>query len=167
MPKLLNFRLPAGLYFLNCDIIELKRSSKLIFFLFPYGIVGRKWVKYEDETGDERNFVVSKDKPINNYINEKVSPRAVEWHVYWWGYLKRIAEIDFPCFTFIPKAGMVLKGLVFTLHIHKYRNIEFKNTAFLPHTFKPVDSWQISLLTRLRSSMFLSYSLRVSQRDVF
>jgi len=30
-PKLLNFRLPEGRYFLNCDNTELKRSSEINF----------------------------------------------------------------------------------------------------------------------------------------
>ena len=29
---------------MNCDNTELKRSSKIFFFLFPNGIAGRKWV---------------------------------------------------------------------------------------------------------------------------
>jgi len=33
----------GGDIFLNCDNTELKRSFK-IFFLFPNGIAGRKWV---------------------------------------------------------------------------------------------------------------------------
>jgi len=45
MPELLNFRFPKGWYFLKSDNTELKRSSKIFFFLFPNGIAGRFWVK--------------------------------------------------------------------------------------------------------------------------
>ena len=47
MPKLLNFRFPEGCYFFNFNSrpTELKRSSKIFFFLFPNGIAERKWAK--------------------------------------------------------------------------------------------------------------------------
>ena len=40
MPKLLNFRFLEGRYFLNCDNIELRRSSKIFFFCFRMASLG-------------------------------------------------------------------------------------------------------------------------------
>ena len=40
MPELLNFTIPEGWYFLNCDNTELKRSPKIFFFCFRTAWLG-------------------------------------------------------------------------------------------------------------------------------
>jgi len=40
MPKLLDFKFPEGLYFLNRNYTELRRSSKIFFFCFRTALAG-------------------------------------------------------------------------------------------------------------------------------
>ena len=86
MPKLLNFRFPEGVYFLNCNNTELKRSSKIIRILcFRTASLGGSGLKKRREKSlfspasfwekgllvslvvVNQNFTVSQNHQIKNF----------------------------------------------------------------------------------------------------
>ena len=56
-------------------------QGRITLFLTLFG--------YARNPGEERSLIILKDKPTDNYINDKVSSKALLWHGYLLGYLQK------------------------------------------------------------------------------